>query len=52
MIAILQRFRSLLKLQHQNDVERYILSKNPKNAGDIEYWMQQYYYEHRNYLSL
>ena len=45
-------FKNLLKLQHQNDVESYIISKNPKTPGDVEYWMQQYYYEHRNYLNL
>ena len=53
MLAIVQWVKNLLKKQHQNDIERYIISKNPKNAGDVEYWMQQYYYyEHRNYLSL
>ena len=52
MLAIVQWFRNLLKSQHHADVESYILSKNPKSASDVEHWMQQYYYEHRNYLSL
>lgn len=52
MLVILQRFRNLFRMQHQTDVETYIISKNPKNAGDVEYWIQQYYYENRSYLSL
>lgn len=52
MSTFLQCFRNLFQLQHQSDVESYIISKNPKTPGDVEYWMQQYYYEHRNYLSL
>ena len=42
--------QTLLKLQHQNEVERYIISKNPKTPGDVEYWLQQYYYENRNQI--
>ena len=26
-----------------SDLESYILSKNPKNAGDVEYWTQHYF---------
>lgn len=51
MLVIMQWFKNLLRSQH-SDIESYILSKNPKSAGDVEHWMQQYYYEHRNYLSL
>jgi hypothetical protein len=52
MLAFVNTVRNLFKTQHQEDIENYILSKNPKTPGDVEYWMQQYYYEHRNYLSL
>lgn len=51
-MLVLTWFKNLLKLQHQNEVERYVISKNPKTAGDVEYWIQQYYYENRNYLNL
>lgn len=52
MLAMMQWLNDLLKPQHQCDVESYIISKHPQTASDVEYWMQQYYYNHRNYLSL
>lgn len=33
-------------LFHQpSDLERYILSKNPSNAAEVEYWSIRYNYE-------
>jgi hypothetical protein len=42
---------SLFGDSHGSEVEQYIISKNPKNAGDVEYWLQQYTYStNRNKL--
>lgn len=42
---------SLFGDNHGSEVEQYIISKNPKNAGDVEYWLQQYTYStNRNKL--
>lgn len=30
---------------YKNDVERYIESKNPKSAADVEHWLQQWTYQ-------
>lgn len=36
---------------YKSDVERYIESKNPKNAADVEHWLQQYtYHDQKNWL--
>lgn len=32
---------------YKSDVERYIESKNPKNAADVEHWLQQYTYQNQ-----
>ena len=32
-------------LTYKNDVERYIESKNPKSAADVEHWLQQWTYQ-------
>ncbi len=29
---------------YKSDVERYIESKNPKTAADVEHWLQEYTY--------
>jgi hypothetical protein len=29
----------------QSRMERYIVSKNPQDAGDVEHWERQYQYE-------
>ena len=35
---------------YKSDVEKYIESKNPKNAADVEHWLQEYTYQnHRNW---
>lgn len=35
---------------YKSDVEKYIESKNPKNAADIEHWLQEYTYQnHKNW---
>ena len=37
---------------YKSDVEQYIESKNPKNAADVEHWLQQYTYQnHRDWKS-
>lgn len=42
---------SLFSDSYGSEVEQYIISKNPKNASDVEYWLQQYTYStNRNKL--
>jgi hypothetical protein len=52
MFVLLNKaFNSLFGDNHGSEVEQYIISKNPKNAGDVEYWLQQYTYStNRNKL--
>lgn len=28
--------------QYQNDLDRYISSKNPSNTAEVEYWQREY----------
>jgi hypothetical protein len=52
MFVLLNKaFNSLLGCSYGSEVEEYIISKNPKNASDVEYWLQQYTYStNRNKL--
>lgn len=36
---------------YKSDVEKYIESKNPKNAADVEHWLLEYTYQnYKNWL--
>ena len=40
------------RFTYKSDVEKYIESKNPKNAADVEHWLLQYTYQnHKNWKS-
>lgn len=49
-VLLSKAFQSLFSKSHCSEVERYIVSKNPQNAGDVEYWLQQYTYSTRSKL--
>jgi hypothetical protein len=49
--SLVERLREMFPNQYKSDVELYIESKNPKNAADVEHWMQQYtYHDQKNWL--
>lgn len=45
-------FRKLIqwfqKSQTQSDLERFIISKNPTNAADVDHWTREY--QNKNYI--
>ena len=42
--GLAKRLQDFFALQNKSDVERYIESKNPKTAADVEHWLQEYTY--------
>jgi len=43
MLAILERLTEMFPgSSYQSSLERYINSKNPANAADVDYWQRQY----------
>jgi hypothetical protein len=49
--SLVERLREMFPNQYKSDVELYIESKNPKNAADVEHWLQQYtYHDQKNWL--
>lgn len=50
--SLVERLREMFPNQYKSDVEQYIESKNPKNAADVEHWLQQYtYHNQKNWMS-
>lgn len=47
LIALFHAVRRVFTTGCQTDVEAYIASKNPKNASEVEYWLQQYTYSNQ-----
>jgi hypothetical protein len=37
-------FANLFTRSYGSDIEKYIASKDPKSAADVEYWVKQYSY--------
>jgi hypothetical protein len=49
--SLVERLREMFPNQYKSDVELYIESKNPKNAAEVEHWLQQYtYHDQKNWL--
>jgi hypothetical protein len=43
MLSMLERLAEMFpKVGYQSHLERYINSKNPANAADVDYWQRQY----------
>jgi hypothetical protein len=46
-------FKKLINwLKQPSDLEKYVLSKNPTNAAEVEYWAIQYQYQTQKGISL
>lgn len=46
MLSLLERLAEMFPKQHyQSELERYILSKYPQSAADVEHWSVQYGYD-------
>lgn len=43
--SLVSHLRKKFTFNHKTDIEKYILSKNPKTAADVEHWLQQYTYQ-------
>lgn len=41
---LVERLQEMFPSQYSNELEEYIVSKNPKTAADVEHWLQQYTY--------
>lgn len=41
---LVERLQEMFSWQYSNELEEYIVSKNPKTAADVEHWLQQYTY--------
>jgi hypothetical protein len=46
--SLKERLREMFPNQYKNEVDQYIESKNPKNAAEVEYWLQQFTYHNRH----
>lgn len=42
MLDILTNLVNWFRFNRQSHMNEYIESKNPKNAGEVEYWMREY----------
>jgi hypothetical protein len=43
MLSLLERLAKMFPKQHyQTRLEQYIVSKNPTNAAEVEYWQREY----------
>lgn len=47
--AILERLREMFPATYKSDIEEFIVSKNPQSTADVEHWMKEYTYHHRNW---
>jgi hypothetical protein len=50
--SLKERLKEMFPNQYQSDIEQYIESKNPKNASDVEYLMQQWTYSKQKFQGL
>jgi hypothetical protein len=44
MTQLLKNITNWLKIDTQSELESFINSKHPSNAGEIDYWTRQYEY--------
>lgn len=42
MLEYLAHLLNWFHFNHQSNMDNYIASKNPQNAGDVEHWMRDY----------
>ena len=49
--SLTERLREMFPNQFKSDLDRYLESKNIKNASDVEHWIRIYtYYNHKDYV--
>ena len=46
--SLKERLKEMFPTQYKTEVDQYIESKNPKNAAEVEHWLQQYTYQNRH----
>lgn len=50
--SLVEKFFHFFTKNNQSDIEQFIISKNPKNAADVEHFIRQYTYQtHRGWLT-
>ena len=49
MTKLLQSITNWLKVNPQSELEEYIVSKNPTNPAEVDFWTKQY--EHNKQCS-
>lgn len=47
--SLKERLKEMFPNQYKSEVDQYIESKNPKNAAEVEHWLQQYTYQNRHH---
>lgn len=53
MLRMLERLAEMFPKQHyQSELERYIVSKHPSNAAEVDYWTTQFHYNSQKGASL
>lgn len=53
LLGMLERLAEMFPNQrYQSDLERYIASKNPTNAAEVEYWTTRYTHNRDNWRVL
>lgn len=49
--SLVLHLQNMFNSTNKTDIEKFIISKNPKTAADVEHWLQQYTYQnHRDWL--
>ena len=49
MLGLLERLAEMFPKQHyKSELDRYISSKYPTNAADVEHWTKEYQHRHSN----
>ena len=46
--SLKERLKEMFPNQYKSEVDQYIESKNPKNAAEVEHWLQQFTYHNRH----
>jgi hypothetical protein len=46
--SLKERLKEMFPNQYKSEVDQYIESKNPKNAAEVEHWLQQFTYQNRH----
>ncbi len=46
--SLKERLKEMFPNQYKSELDLYIESKNPKNAAEVEHWLQQFTYQNRH----